>query len=150
MATAPKTIMRAGLRKFYIYDPAVHAGDEFGGLHVKQDDDGTHILASPLQVQYWIDQCLLGPDPKAKLTGAAKDLLKQVTRGRSESEDDPPRMPKYSKQMQSGAPAFAGTLAERRRKAQKKADMAKKKEAKEGKAAAAPKKPTPPTTPPTT
>lgn len=151
MATTPKTIMRAGQRKFYVYDSAVHAGDELGGMTAKKDDDnedGVYVLASPMQMQYWIDQGLVGTEPKAKLTGSAKDLLKQITRGRSESEDDPPRVPKYSRQMQSGAPMYAGTLAERRRKAQKKAETAKKKDNKA--ATAAPKKPTPPAPPSST
>jgi hypothetical protein len=125
MAVA-RTVVRAGQRKFYIYDPAVHAGDELGGMTAKQDDDGVHIIASPLQVQYWIDQGLLGEEPKDKLSDNSKALLKQITRGRSDSDDDPVRVPKYSRPMQSGAPAYAGTLAERRRKAQKKDQAAKK------------------------
>jgi hypothetical protein len=141
-----RAMLRAGQRKFYIYDPAVHAGDEFGGITARKDDDGVHIVASPLQVQYWIDQGLLGDQPKSKLTGAAKDLLKQITRGRSESEDDPVKVPKYSKAMQSGAPTYAGTLAERRRKAQKKDQAAKKKDkGAASKPAPQPKPPTPPT-----
>jgi hypothetical protein len=140
MAVA-RTVVRAGQRKFYIYDPAVHAGDELGGMTAKQDDDGVHIIASPLQVQYWIDQGLLGDQPKDKLSDSSKALLKQITRGRSDSDDDPVRVPKYSRPMQSGAPAYAGTLAERRRKAQKKADAAKK----NGKTQQAKKPPAPPT-----
>jgi hypothetical protein len=106
------------LTKFYVYDPAVNVGDELGRLRVREDEDnenGKYILASPMQVQYWIDQGLLGTDPISKLGEASKALLKQITRGRSEDEE-PGRLPRYSKQMQSGEPQFAGTMAAMRRK----------------------------------
>lgn len=144
MAVAARTMVRAGQRKYYIYDPAVHPGDDFGGMAAKKDDDGVHIIASPLQVQWWIDQGLLGESPKDKLPDSSKALLKQITRGRSESDEDPQRVPKYSRPMQSGAPAYAGTLAERRRKAQKKDQATKKKDKAQAKPAAAAKPPTPP------
>jgi hypothetical protein len=112
----------------------VHAGDELGGLRILEDKDNDgalHVLASPLQIQYWIDQGLLGTGTLDKLSDSQKKLLSQVTRGRSESDDEPRRVPKYSKQVQSGAPQFAGTLASAsgRMKARNKAA----KEAKSGK-----------------
>jgi hypothetical protein len=114
------------LQKYYIYDPAVTPGDEFGGLIARKDDNGVHVLAVLQQVQYWIDQGLAGQKPLGELSDTAKALLKQITRGRSEDNDaNPKRVPKYSKQMQSGSPAYAGTLAERRRAAQKKAKIVK-------------------------
>jgi hypothetical protein len=113
-------------QKYYIYDPAVSPGDEFGGLIAKEDDKGVHVLAVSQTMQYWIDQGLAGQKPLGELGDTAKALLKQITRGRSEENDTAPkRLPKYSKQMQSGAPAYAGTLAERRRAAQKKAKIVK-------------------------
>jgi hypothetical protein len=133
-------------QKYYIYDPAVSPGDEFGGLIAKQDDKGVHVLAVSQTMQYWIDQGLAGQKPLGELGATAKALLKQITRGRSEDNDTAPkRLPKYSKQMQSGAPAYAGTLAERRRAAQKKAKSTKSvKKPAETKPDALP----PPTTPP--
>jgi hypothetical protein len=114
------------MQKYYIYDPAVNPGDELGGLRVKKDDKGTHVLASIIQIRYWIDQGLLGEKPVSELSSAAKNLLKQITRGRSEDNDtDPKRVPKYSRQMQSGAPIYAGVLAERRKYEQKQAKLLK-------------------------
>ena len=108
--------MAPTLRKYFIYDPAVAVGDEVGGLRVMDEgDDGLHVLAPPQMVQYFRDQGLLGSEPLAKISAAAKTLLAQVTRGRSEDEV-PARLPKYSREMQSGAPAFAGTPARTRLK----------------------------------
>ena len=105
------------LQKFYIYDPGVHVGDEFGGLRVMQDEkkngdkspgDGLYILAMPQMVQWWFDQGLVGREPLSKLSGPGKKMLAQITRGRSENpDDDPKRVPRYSKQAQSGSPVFA-------------------------------------------
>jgi hypothetical protein len=103
------------LHKFYIYDPNV--SDTLGGLTVKQDRDdkgnpkeGTkHVLAVAQQVQYWIDQGLMGDKPVGEIGEAAKKMLAQVTRGRSEDNDaDPKRIPRYDRRIQSGAPMFAG------------------------------------------
>jgi hypothetical protein len=127
------------LQKFYIYDPAVTPGDEFGGHIVRKDDKGVHVLIVSQQAQYWIDQGLLGQKPLGELSDTAKAFLKQITRGRSEDNDtDPTRLPKYSKQMQSGAPAYAATLAERRRVAQKKTKPKSAKKPAEGKLDALP------------
>ena len=103
------------LQKFYVYDPALHVGDELGGLRVMGDDKGEnkHVLAVQQQVQWWMDQGLLGREELSKLGDNSKKLLAQITRGRSENVDDdeyvPKRLPKYSKQAQSGAPAHALT-----------------------------------------
>jgi hypothetical protein len=107
------------LQKYFVYDPGVHAGDELGGLRVHENDDGLHVLASPLMIQYWIDQGLLGSDPLSKLKDGHKKLLAQITRGRSESEDDPKRVPRYSRRTQSGSPSFAATPASARLKQRK-------------------------------
>jgi hypothetical protein len=103
------------LQKFYIYDPNVP--DTLGGLRVlsERDDKGNdkentrHVLAVPQQVQYWVDQGLLGEKPVGEISESHKKLLAQVTRGRSEdNEKEPARLPKYSKATQSGALSFAG------------------------------------------
>ena len=102
------------LQKYYVYDPALTAGDELGGQRVRIDDDdkGNYILATPLQVQYWIDQGLLGFQPVGEISDSAKKLLAQVTRGRSENPDDlPTRVPRYDRRTQSGSPSFAGQPA---------------------------------------
>ena len=96
------------LQKFYVYDPNVNEGDEFGGLRVMGSDDGIHVLTQPTSAQYWLDQGLIGRAPLSQLEGGAKALLAQLTRGRSESDDEPKRVPKYSRATQSGAPEFAG------------------------------------------
>jgi hypothetical protein len=131
------------LQKFYVYDPNV--SDTLGGLRVLQDkddkgnakDDTNHVLAVSQQVQYWVDQGLMGEKPVGEISASHKKLLAQVTRGRSEDNDaDPKRVPKYDRRTQSGSPAFAATPA--RRKRQKEKQKAKK----EGKKPAP--KPTPP------
>jgi len=114
------------MQKYFVYDPGVHAGDELGGLRVHDGDDGLHVLASPLMIQYWIDQGLIGTDPVSKLKNGAKKLLAQITRGRSESDDDPKRVPRYSRRTQSGAPSFAATPASVRQKERNKARRAAK------------------------
>jgi hypothetical protein len=119
------------LQKFYIYDPNV--ADTFGGLRVLQDrddkgnaKDGTnHVLAVTQQVQYWIDQGVMGEKPVGEISESHKKLLAQITRGRSEDNDkDPKRVPRYDRRIQSGAPAFAARpgypLAKQRRKAKQK------------------------------
>ena len=104
------------LQPFYIYDPNV--GDDLGGLKVHDGDDGRHVLASPQMAQYWMDQGLLGREPVSKLSGAAKSLLKQITRGRSEdNESTPKRVPKYNKKIQSGKPAMV-VMKQRQKKRQ--------------------------------
>jgi len=103
------------LQKLYVYDPGLHAGDEFGGLRVIKDEkegDALHVLASRTQMQYWIDQGLAGQDPPNRLSGAGQKLLSQITRGRSEDPDaDPVAVPRYSRATQSGAPQFAATAS---------------------------------------
>ena len=96
------------LQKLYVYDPSINEGDELGGLRVMGGDDGIHVLTQATGAQYWIDQGLAGREPLAKLSGGAKTLLAQITRGRSESDEEPTRVPKYSRATQSGAPEFAG------------------------------------------
>jgi hypothetical protein len=104
-------------QKFYVYDPGVREGDEFGGLRVLPGDDGLHVLASPMMTQWWIDQGLGGHEPVSKLSGKAKKVLAQITRGRSENPDDKPkRLPKYSKRTQSGAPSLMVPSATKRPK----------------------------------
>jgi hypothetical protein len=106
------------LHKFYIYDPGVT--DTLGGLTVMHDKDDKgnikentkHVLAVVQQVQYWIDQGLMGEKPVGEISGSGKKLLAQVTRGRSEDNDtEPRRVPRYDKSMQSGHPVFAGQPA---------------------------------------
>jgi len=76
---------------------------------VHDGKEGRHILANPQMAQYWIDQGLLGTDPLGKLKDGAKQLLAQITRGRSEDQDAPlKRIPKYNKATQSGAAAYVG------------------------------------------
>ena len=103
------------LQKFYVYDPNVP--DLLGGLRVLQDTDdkgnvkdGTkHVLAVTQQVQWWIDQGLLGEKPVGEISESHKKLLAQITRGRSEDNDAvPPRVARLDKRIQSGAPRFAG------------------------------------------
>jgi len=130
------------LQKFYVYDPSVHAGDELGGLRVIKEDktDNLHVLAMPQMVQWWMDQGMMGIVPVSKLSDKSKKMLSQNTRGRSENpDDDPKRVPKYSRRTQSGAPSFAlsSPSAERinqrkkdRQKARKKDKAPKKPEAK--------------------
>jgi hypothetical protein len=106
------------LQKFYIYDPNV--SDTFGGLRVLQDkddkgnpkDNTNHVLAVTQQVQYWIDQGVLGDKPVGEISENQKKMLAQITRGRSEDNDKSPgRIPRYDKRIQSGAPGFAGQPA---------------------------------------
>ena len=119
--------MAAILQKYFIYDPGVRAGDELGRLRVmksEKDEDGVYFLGTPQMAQWWIDQGLAGKEPLSKLSGAAKSLLKQITRGRSENPDDlPRRLPKYDRRSQSGAPGFALKPASQRvKKGQKRND----------------------------
>ena len=143
------------LQKFYVYDPGVSPGDEFGGLLVIEDekaDNALHVLAARPMVQYWIDQGLCGQEPLSKLSGAGKKLLAQLTRGRSESDDEPERLPRYTKATQSGAPQFAALLApyQQRQQAKGKRRESKGKEAKAKKAQqASPQRPQSPSTPQT-
>jgi hypothetical protein len=119
------------LQKFYIYDPNVP--EELGGLQVLEDKDdkgnakeGTkHVLAVIQQVQWWVDQGLLGEKPVGEISGAHKKLLAQITRGRSEDNDEAPkRVPRYDKVTQSGSPIYAGRPGREKRKPKK--DKAKK------------------------
>jgi hypothetical protein len=106
------------LQKFYIYDPNV--AETLGGLQVLEDRDEKgsirtntrHVLAVTQQVQWWIDQGLMGEKPVGEISDTAKKLLAQVTRGRSEdNEKRLPRIPRYDRSVQSGAPVFAGQPA---------------------------------------
>jgi len=115
------------MQKFYVYDPNVP--DTFGGLRVYSDKEkdgkekeGTrHILAVTQQVQYWIDQGIIGEKPVGDISGAHKKLLAQITRGRSEDNDaDPGRIPKYNRRMQKGSPTLAGQSMRTQRKKPKK------------------------------
>jgi|SRR6188768_1678162 len=145
---APTT---AVLQKFYIYDPGLHAGDELGRLRVVEDDKGKHVMAPPMAMQYWIDQGIVGRLPLNEVSEAGKKFIAQVTRGRSESDDEPKRVPKYDKQIQSGAPgsALKVPLSTQRRNAMLKA---KKKNGNGKKTAKKPEppKPTPQTQPAST
>lgn len=114
------------LNKYYIYDPNVR--DELGGLRVMQekDNDGNvtegrdHVLAVQQQVQWWIDQGLLGEKPAGELSDKAKKLLAQITRGRSENNDEEPkRLPRYDRSVQSGHPVFAAQASSSARFKQK-------------------------------
>jgi hypothetical protein len=139
--------MAAILQKFYIYDPC--AGEEFGGLRIKTDDEGGNpfVLAPQGSMQYWIDQGMAGMKPVGEVGDKAKKLLAQLTRGRSEDADARPRrVPRYSKKTQSGAPAFAATSAMRikRRRTKKKGDDRTKHATKQQQAAPQPKPPLPP------
>ena len=104
------------LRPYYIYDPNVP--DTLGGLQVKEDDDGNKfVLATEQMIQYWRDQGLLGDQKLGEISDKQKKFLKQITRGRSEDNDaTPARLPRYSKQAQSGAPGFAGQPSPVKRK----------------------------------
>jgi len=81
------------LQKFYIYDPNV--AETLGGLQVLEDRDEKgairtntrHVLAVTQQVQWWIDQGLMGEKPVGEISDTAKKLLAQVTRGRSEDNE---------------------------------------------------------------
>jgi hypothetical protein len=135
------------LQKFYVYDPNVR--DTFGGLTVKQDKDdkgnpkdGTnHVLAVTQQVQYWIDQGLIGDKPVGEINEAHKKLLGQITRGRSADVDKKPgRIPRYDKRIQSGAPGFAGKPAYSAQQLNARRDQKKKERLQEA-------KPTPKTEP---
>ena len=146
------------LQKFYVYDPGVSPGDEFGGLRVIEDekaDNALHVLAARPMIQYWIDQGLCGSEPLSKVSGAGKKFLAQITRGRTETDDDPKRIPRYSKATQSGAPTFAAAMAPyqqrqqaragKRRGDKGKADAREKVQKKQG--TSAPQRPQSPSTP---
>lgn len=117
------------LQKFYVYDPNV--ADTFGGLRVLQDkddkgnpkDNTNHVLAVHQQVQYWIDQGIVGEKPVGEISEAHKKLLSQVTRGRSDDNfKRPGRIPKYDKRVQSGSPAHAAKAPYVSARRQKKKD----------------------------
>ena len=112
------------LHKFYIYDSGVELGDELGGLRVREDegdDKGLYVLAPHLTMQYWIDQGLVGEKPLGELSGEAKGMLAQITRGRSEKPDDrPKRVGRLDKRMQSGAPSLYNQPATVERKKRRK------------------------------
>jgi hypothetical protein len=134
------------LQKFYVYDPNVP--DTLGGLRVLEDKDdkgnvkenSKHVLAVLQQVQYWVDQGLMGEKPVGEISEAHKKLLKQITRGRSEDNDaTPARIPRYDRHTQSGSPSLAGQPMRNRLK--KKVKQARKDKDKPA------KKPEPKTTP---
>lgn len=125
---APTT---AALRKFYVYDPGLHVGDELGRLRVLEDDKGIHVMAPPVTMQYWIDQGMVGLLPLDELSESSKKFLAQITRGRSlDNDEQPKKLPKYDRQIQSGSPgsALKQPLSQERRKAMAKS---KKKEGKD-------------------
>ena len=133
------------LQKFYVYDPNVP--DLLGGLRVLTDKDdkggekeGTrHVMAVTQQVQYWIDQGLIGTKPVGEIGDKAKKFLAQITRGRSEDNDtEPARVPRYDRRTMSGSPGYALSAPRR----------AKKKTAKKDKAPAAKSQPKTPAAPP--
>lgn len=112
--------MAAYTQPYYIYDPGVTS--ELGGVRVVDDQKkGKHVLMTPMAAQYWIDQGIVGIKPASELSGPGKDLLKQLTRGRSEDNDaNPKRVPKYNKRIMRGDPLASNIgprAAARRRKA---------------------------------
>ena len=137
------------LQKYYVYDPGLHAGDELGSLRILEDadnDGALHVLAASPMMQYWLDTGLVGLKPVGEISDAQRKMLSQMTRGRSDHVDDdeeyePTKLPKYSKQAQSGAPEFAATPASVRAK-QRTAAKKNKDGGKEKKQP--PKKPEPP------
>ena len=147
MAVMRATPQNPILQKFYVYDPGIVAGDEFGGLRVIEDeknDNALHVLAARPMIQYWIDQGLAGGDPPSKLGEKSKRFVGQLTRGRSENPDvEPVRVPRYSRETQSGAPTFAGTLAAPTDRMKKLAKDRKKDKNKPMAKKAPPKAPTP-------
>lgn len=152
--------MAAILQKYYVYDPGLHVGDELGRLRVLEDDKGKHIMAVPEQIQYWMDQGLAGVKPLGELSDSAKKFLDQITRGRSIDNEQPQKLPKYDKQIQSGTPGTAlkqPLSTERRNKMIREKEKSKKTAASNHKKAEAtrkepPKAPTPaaPANPPST
>ena len=110
------------LQKFYVYDPNVP--DMLGGLRVLTDkddkggekEDTRHVLAVTQQVQYWIDQGLIGEKPVGEISDKAKKLLAQITRGRSEDNDTEPGAGAADTiaRTMSGRPATALAAAPRR------------------------------------
>lgn len=138
------------LQKFYVYDPGLHAGDELGRLRIVEDDKGKHVMAPPLTMQYWLDQGMAGRVPLSELSEPSKKFLAQITRGRSESDDAPKRLPKYDKRIQSGTPgdALQTPLSTKRRqemiKSRKDAEKGKRPAKKPEHKAEPPKTPTPP------
>ena len=134
------------MQPFYIYDPNV--GDELGGMRVRQDKDGNkHVLATVPQIQYWLDQGLLGDKPLGQISGPQKELLNQITRGRLENnEDRRKRVPKYNRKVMGGEPSFA-TLSSSPMHASRKRQKERQKERnKNGKQP--PRKPEPKSPPP--
>jgi hypothetical protein len=143
------------LSKFYVYDPGIKAGDELGRLRVFEDDKGLHVMSTPMQIQYWVDQGLAGLKPLGELSDVGKKFLAQITRGRSEDNDaTPPKLPTYDKMTQSGTPisAMRQTMSNQRRlqmSKEKKGRGAKKVEGKKTEEKkAAETKPSPPKLPP--
>jgi hypothetical protein len=126
------------MQKFYVYDPNV--SDTLGGLRVfsDKDDKGNekentkHVLAVTQQVQYWIDQGLMGEKPVGDIGDKASKLLAQITRGRSTDNDaEPVRVPRYDRRTMSGSPSLAGLpMREQKKRGKKDKKPAKKPEAK--------------------
>ena len=125
------------LQKYFIYDPGVRLGDELGRLRVRieKEEDGVFFLATPQQAQCWIDQGLAGKEPLSKLSGAAKSLLKQITRGRSE---DPGRLAEAgAEDMTSGrSPALPASRSEPRIAAREEGTEARRQEGQDNSAEA--------------
>jgi hypothetical protein len=114
------------LQKFYVYDPNV--SDLLGGLRVidERDDKGNakegtrHVLAVQQQVQWWIDQGLLGEKPVGQIGDKGKKLLAQITRGRSEDNDaEPARVARLDRRAQSGHPSLAAAPPRKKKKDKK-------------------------------
>jgi hypothetical protein len=104
------------LQEYYVYDPSV--SDELGGLQVRKREKDKFVLATPTMMKYWVDQGLAGLIPLDKLSEEGKQMLAQVTRGRSENPDKRPiRVPRYNKAAQSGSPQFAGGVTFKERQA---------------------------------
>jgi hypothetical protein len=137
--------MAQALQPFYIYDPNV--GSELGGLKVLADDkgDNKYVLATLPMIQYWIDQGLVGMKKAGEISDAHKQLLKQITRGRSEDKEARPRrVPKYNRSIQAGTPGVA-SMSSSPVHASRKRQKERQKERNKNKPA---KKPEPKTTPP--
>jgi hypothetical protein len=122
------------LNKFYVYDPNV--SDTLGGLTVMHDkddkgnvkDNTKHVLAVPQQIQYWIDQGLMGEKPLSEISDKKKKMLEQITRGRSEDNDaTPKRVPRYDRVAMAGAPSLAGHPLRHKAKKKSKKDKQPKK-----------------------
>jgi hypothetical protein len=79
------------------------------------------VLAVTQQVQWWIDQGLMGEKPVNEISPQHKKLLEQLTRGRSADNDvEPRRAARLSRRLQSGHPALVASTLHRKKKSGKK------------------------------